>query len=98
MNRVLSFTYKNFEGKIPNPGQLRESDEALLQVIKTGFESVAAKLEQVELKAALAEVMSLAGEVNKYLDVHALGLRLKPTVNRRQNLFIPQFKRLNGSN
>ena len=77
VNRVLSFTYKNFEGKIPNPGQLRESDEALLQVIKTGFESVAAKLEQVELKAALAEVMSLAGEVNKYLDVHAPWFEIK---------------------
>ena len=77
VNRVLSFTYKNFDGKIPNPGQLRESDEALLQVIKTGFESVAAKLEQVELKAALAEVMSLAGEVNKYLDVHAPWFEIK---------------------
>jgi methionyl-tRNA synthetase len=60
VNRVLSFTFKNFDGRIPNPGQLRESDEALLQVIRAGFDSVAIKLEQVELKAGLAEVMALA--------------------------------------
>ena len=77
VNRVLSFTYKNFDGKIPNPGQLRESDETLLQVIRAGFDSVATKLEQVELKAALAEVMALAGEVNKYLDVHAPWFEIK---------------------
>ena len=71
VNRVLSFTYKHFEGRIPTPGQLRESDEELLKVIRAGFGSIAEKMEQVELKAALAEVMSLAGEVNKYLDVQA---------------------------
>jgi len=77
VNRVLSFTFKNFEGKIPNPGQLRETDEALLKVIKAGFESVAIKMEQVELKSALAEIMALAAEVNKYLDVHAPWFEIK---------------------
>jgi methionyl-tRNA synthetase len=77
VNRVLSFTYKNFDGRIPNPGQLRETDEELLKVIRAGFESVAGKLEQVELKAGLAEVMALAAEVNKYLDVHAPWFEIK---------------------
>ena len=77
VNRVLSFTYKHFEGRIPTPGQLRESDEELLKLIRAGFGSVAEKMEQVELKAALSEVMSLAGEVNKYLDVHAPWFEIK---------------------
>ena len=77
VNRVLSFTWKNFEGKIPQPVQLRESDEELLAVIRQGFEEVGSRIERVELKAALAEAMRLASEVNKYLDVHAPWFEIK---------------------
>lgn len=67
-NRVLSFTYKNFEGKVPEPGPLTELDTALLQTVEGGFETVARELEAVHLRAALAEAMRLASEVNRYLD------------------------------
>ena len=77
VNRVLSFTWKHFEGKIPNPTELRESDLELLEAIKAGFESVGNRIERVELKAALAEAMRLASEVNKYLDVHAPWFEIK---------------------
>ena len=76
-NRVLSFTYKHWEGVIPDPGDLREADLALLETIKAGFDSVGDKLEKVQLRAALAEVMTLASEVNKYLDVHAPWFEIK---------------------
>jgi len=81
VNRVLSFTWKNFEGKIPNPGQLRASDLDLLDTIKAGFELVGSHIEKVELKAALAEAMRLATEVNKYLDVHAPWFEIKTDRN-----------------
>ena len=81
VNRVLSFTWKNFDGRIPNPGALRPSDLELLDVIKAGFESVANRIEKVELKAALAEAMRLATEVNKYLDVHAPWFEIKTDRN-----------------
>lgn len=77
VNRVLSFTWKNFEGKIPQPGTLRESDQELLAVIRAGFEEVGCRIEKVELKAALAEAMRLASEVNKYLDIHAPWFEIK---------------------
>ncbi|NMB61116.1 MAG: methionine--tRNA ligase [Chloroflexi bacterium] len=67
-NRVLSFAYKYWEGIVPDPGQLTEIDEALLATIEVGFDNVGKELEQVHLRAALAEVMRLASEVNKYLD------------------------------
>ena len=81
VNRVLSFTWKNFEGQVPNPGELRPSDLELLNVIKAGFESVGSRIEHVELKAALAEAMRLATEVNKYLDVHAPWFEIKTDRN-----------------
>ena len=67
-NRVLSFTYKNFEGKVPEPGPLTDLDTELLKTVESGFETVAKEFEAVHLRAALGEAMRLAGEVNRYLD------------------------------
>ncbi|HAF60843.1 MAG TPA: methionine--tRNA ligase [Anaerolineaceae bacterium] len=67
-NRVLSFAYKYWEGVVPDPGALTTIDIQLLETIEGGFDSVGRELEQVHLRAALAEVMRLASEVNKYLD------------------------------
>lgn len=81
VNRVLSFTYKHWEGIIPDPGELRDSDKHLLQTIKSGFEVVAEKLEKVQLRASLAETMALASEVNKYLDMHSPWFEIKKDRN-----------------
>jgi methionyl-tRNA synthetase len=81
INRVLTFTYKNWEGIIPEPGELRPSDEELLQTIRNGFDTVGEKIERVQLREALAEVMRLATEVNKYLDVHAPWFEIKTNKN-----------------
>lgn len=77
VNRVLSFTWKNYDAKVPNPGKLRDADLELLATIKGGFEDVGSRIAKVELKAALAEAMRLASEVNKYLDVHAPWFEIK---------------------
>ena len=67
-NRVLSFTYKHWEGVVPDPGELTEPDLALLAEVERGFETVAAEFEAIHLRAALQEVLRLASEVNRYLD------------------------------
>ncbi len=67
-NRVSSFAYKHWEGKVPDPGDLESADKELLQAVEGGFETVGAHLEAVQLRAALQEVMRLAREVNGYLD------------------------------
>lgn len=68
VNRVLSFAYKYWEGVVPEPGELTALDLELLATIEGGFESVGKEIETVHLRAALAEAMRLATEVNKYLD------------------------------
>ncbi len=70
-NRVLSFAYRNWEGRVPAPGELRPADIELQAAVETGFAAVGAHLDAVHLRAALAECMRLAGEVNKYLDQQA---------------------------
>lgn len=76
-NRVLSFTFKNWEGVIPEPGELQAEDRELLQKVEAGFDSVAKEMEAVRLRAALAEAMRLASEVNKYLDTSAPWKQIK---------------------
>lgn len=68
VNRVLSFAYKHWQGQVPEPGELRVDDEALLVKVADGFNRVGELIDQVHLRAALAEAFSLAAEVNKYLD------------------------------
>ncbi|MEZ0396364.1 MAG: methionine--tRNA ligase [Anaerolineales bacterium] len=78
-NRVLSFCYKHWEGRVPavSPEGLRPADRQLLAVIEAGFDSVGRELEAVHLRAALQEAMRLASEVNKYLDASAPWLQIK---------------------
>ncbi|NMB54504.1 MAG: methionine--tRNA ligase [Leptolinea sp.] len=67
-NRVLSFACRHWDNRVPDPGELTAADKDLLARIEKGFETVAAELEAVHLRAALAEGMRLATEVNIYLD------------------------------
>ncbi len=78
-NRVLSFCYKHWEGRVPDvsPANLRPKDKELLATIEAGFESVGKALEAVRLRAALNEAMRLATEVNKYLDAAAPWFEIK---------------------
>ncbi len=68
VNRVLSFAYKHWEGRVPDPGELRAPDQAILAKVEQGFTTVGEQLSAVHLRAALVEAISLASEVNKYLD------------------------------
>lgn len=72
-NRVLSFSFKHWEGHAPaiDLADLRQADRALLDSIEAGFETVGGLLEAVKLRDALREAFHLATEVNRYLDVNA---------------------------
>jgi methionyl-tRNA synthetase len=67
-NRVLQFANKYWEGRVPDPGDLRPDDKALLAKVEAGFQTVGDHYDAVKLRGALAEAMGLAREVNVYLD------------------------------
>ncbi len=77
VNRALSFAYKQWEGVVPDPGELREADKEIIAIIGAGFESVGKLLERVKLRAALQEAMRLASEANKYIDAQAPWFEIK---------------------
>jgi methionyl-tRNA synthetase len=77
VNRVLAFAHKNWDGKIPDPGDLRPEDEKILKEIDKGFETAGDLYDRVKLRAALNEILRLSGEVNKYLDDKAPWFEIK---------------------
>ncbi len=67
-NRMLSFAYKRFDGVVPEPGPLDEEDQALLEKVEAGFETVGDLYNACKFRAALNTALALAREANGYLD------------------------------
>ncbi|MFN8190027.1 MAG: methionine--tRNA ligase [Nocardioidaceae bacterium] len=68
VNRTATMIAKNF-GEIPACGALEPVDEAVLEAVRTGFDTVGDLIGRHRQRAAIAEAMRVVGEVNKYLTV-----------------------------
>lgn len=68
VNRVLSMSSRNFDSEVPEPGDLAEIDEAIIELAAGTLDRVASHIESVELRAGLRAAMDAAGEVNAYLN------------------------------
>ena len=66
VNRTLTNAHRNF-GAVPEPGPLTGADEALLETIAGGFETVGSLIERGRIRSALGEAMRLSSEVNQYV-------------------------------
>ncbi len=76
-NRVLSFAFKNWDGIVPDPGELRPSDKAIITTVENGFQVIGEHLDAVRIRAGLNEALHLAGEVNKYIDTASPWFEIK---------------------
>ena len=76
-NRMLSFAFKQFDGRVPEPGPLDAADRELLDRAEGAFPAVGELLAACKFRAALAEAMSLAREANGYLDRKAPWFQIK---------------------
>lgn len=71
-HRVLTFTGRNFEERVPEPpAELDPASAALLDSVDAAFEEVGKHIEAVQLRAALQAAMAVAQEANRYLDERA---------------------------
>ena len=70
VNRTLTNAHRNF-GAVPQPGELTDLDQQLLDGVAAGFETVGAHIESGRFRAALAETMRLASTVNQYVSDQA---------------------------
>ncbi|MBN1400829.1 MAG: methionine--tRNA ligase [Anaerolineae bacterium] len=76
-HRMLTFAFRNFDGAVPTPGELTELDQAILAQVEAAFEPIGAEIDACHFRGALAQVMALAREANRYLDEAAPWKSLK---------------------
>jgi len=68
VNRVLTMTYRNFDGHVPDPGGLDERSEALLQRTEAMLVEAGEHIATCHFRAGLQAALAHAQEANKYLD------------------------------
>ncbi len=68
VHRVLTITYRNFNGAIPEPGELDERSRQLITETGDVLEKVDHLLYGCHLKEAIKTAMELAHQANRYLD------------------------------
>jgi methionyl-tRNA synthetase len=68
VNRVLTLTYRTFDGKVPDPGVLREQDEALLAQGAEALEAIGAAINACKFREGLRAALGFAQETNRYLN------------------------------
>jgi methionyl-tRNA synthetase len=77
VNRVLTFTYRNFDGKVPEPGALDETDKNLMDSADACLDKVGEAISRCSFKQAIGAAMALAQQSNRYLDEKAPWKKIK---------------------
>ena len=69
IHRVLTFIYRYFRGKIPEPSEYKEEDQKVKEFIKREIGKIEKLMETYRLKLALETIINLAREGNRYLNL-----------------------------
>lgn len=77
VHRVLTFTYRRFDGKVPHPGYPDAESRALLARAETALAEVGDHLAACRFRAGLTSAMSLAQDANRYLEEKSPWRRIK---------------------
>ncbi|MCL2679119.1 MAG: methionine--tRNA ligase [Dehalococcoidia bacterium] len=68
VQRVLTFTWRNFDGAVPPSGELDQASVELLDKARDTLDMVDKLLYRCRFRDAIKSAMALAQEANKYLD------------------------------
>ena len=68
VHRVLSLTYRNFDGCVPQPDSLDQEATGFLIKVRNLFQRVDDNLRGCHFRSALGNSMAIAQESNRYLD------------------------------
>ncbi len=71
VHRVLTFTYRNFNGSVPDPGELDASSQVLLSKAQNALKETDHHLYLCHFRDGIRVAMSLAQEANRYIDAKA---------------------------
>jgi methionyl-tRNA synthetase len=68
VNRVLTFTYRNFDHAVPQPGELSAEDQALIERARQAISDAGEQIGLCHFRAGLEAGMSAAREANRYVE------------------------------
>jgi methionyl-tRNA synthetase len=68
VQRVLTFTYRNFDHRVPSSKELDAESNAILKKAEATIDKVDKLLYDCHFREAIREIMALAQEANRYLD------------------------------
>ena len=71
VHRVITFTYRNFEQRVPIPGPLDQQSQGLLDRAAATLSGVEEGLSACKFRMTISQAMALAQEANRYLDAKA---------------------------
>jgi methionyl-tRNA synthetase len=71
VNRVLTFTYRNFQGLVPTPGEMTAADSALLSRAEQAIAETGDNIGRCRFRAGLESAMTVAREANRYVEENA---------------------------
>ena len=71
VNRVLSMIHRNFDGQVPSQNNVGTSEVEINKLAEATLISVSESIELCKFREGLTHCMSLAREVNRYLDEKA---------------------------
>ena len=77
VHRVLTMTYRNFDGQFPEPHDLDEEDNQLLERLPQVLKEAGDRLGACNFRQALGSAMTLAQNTNRYIDTKAPWRTLK---------------------
>ena len=78
VNRVLRFTYRNFDGQVPvEAAPAGEPEAAILESARRAMAAVDDSLYHTHFRAGISHAFALAQETNRYLDTRAPWLAIK---------------------
>ena len=96
VNRVLTFTYRNFDGHVPQPGELTEDDRALLSVVESAIAETGKAIAACNFRLGLEAAMSAAREANRYVEDNAPWKLLKEDRERCGTVLWTALAAVNG--
>jgi methionyl-tRNA synthetase len=81
VNRVLTFTYRNYDGKVPEAGSLDDGDKSIIKDADAYLEKVGESIAKCSFKQGIQAAMALAAQANRYLDEKAPWKKIKEDKN-----------------
>lgn len=97
VNRTLSLTTRNFEGTVPEPGDLSDADRSVLAAVDAALVAEGSHIEAVELRAGLRDALEAAGEVNAYLNATEPWKLLKTDRSRAATVLWTAIQAISGT-